>query len=285
MSTSIPARRYVRLHRALRRTLSYLSLTLGAATMVTPFLWMLSTSLKAPSQVFAWPPVIIPIPPVWDNYTRVLSQFPIPRYALNTAKIAFLVTAGQLLTCSLAGFAFARLRFPGRNALFLGYLATMMVPGQVTMIPNYIVMNKLGWVGGHTGLIVPALVSPFGTFLLRQFFLTFPVELEDAAKLDGCNPLIFYWRILLPNSMPILATLGVMTFQGTWNDFQWPLIMISSESARTLQVGLSNLSSRYYTEWTRLMAGSVMTLIPIIVLFFFAQKYFVQSIKMTGLKG
>ena len=143
--------------------------------------------------------------------------------------------------CSLAGYAFARIKFPGRDTLFVMYLVTMMVPATVTMIPNFIIMSRLGWVDTHLGLIIPALGSAFGTFLMRQFFLSFPADLEDAAKLDGCNPFSFYWRILLPNSKPIMATLGVMTFQWVWNDFQWPLIMINSESKRTLQVGLSYL--------------------------------------------
>jgi multiple sugar transport system permease protein len=161
----------------------------------------------------------------------------------------------------------------------------MMIPGNVTMIPNFSVMRVLGLVNTHTGLILPGLTSAFGTFLMRQFFLSFPDELEDAARLDGCTPFSFYWRILLPLSRPILATLAVMTFQGTWNDFLWPLIMINSEAKRTLQVGLSYLISPNATNWPILMAGSVLTLLPIIILFFMAQKYFVQSIKLTGIKG
>lgn len=268
-----------------RKGISYIFLGAGAVLMLVPFIWMVSTSLKMPHEVFSWPPQWIPNGLHWENYLQVISRIKFPTYAFNTFKIASIVTIGQLVTCSLAGYAFARLRFPGRNVLFLAYLATMMIPGHVVMIPNFIIMRKLGWVDSHLSLTIPFLTSAFGTFMMRQFFLTFPSELEDAAKLDGCTPFSFYWRILLPLSKPILATLGVMTFQWVWNDFQWPLIMISSESKRTLQVGLSYLSSQYYTDWTILMASSVLSLLPIIILFFLAQNYFVQSIKLTGLKG
>jgi len=268
-----------------QRILAYGLLALGGFVMVIPFLWMLSTSFKTLEQVFIWPPIFIPPALRWDNYVRMFELVDFGLYTWNTLKIALVVTFGQLLTSSMAGYAFARLRFPGRDTLFLIYLATMMIPGVVVLIPNFIVMRNLGLVNTHVGLMLPALTSAFGTFLMRQFFLGFPPELEDAAKLDGCNPLSFYFRILIPLSTPILATLGVMTFQGTWNDFLWPLIMLSSASKRTLQVGLSFMIGPNSTDWPLLMAGSVITLLPIIVLFFFAQKYFVQSIKMTGLKG
>jgi multiple sugar transport system permease protein len=268
-----------------KRFFLYFLLTGGALIMVMPFIWMVFTSLKTPEQVFIWPPKLFPTELHWENFKTVLSRINFTRYTLNTLKIALIVTASQLFTCSLSGYAFARLRFPGREALFIAYLATMMIPFQATMIPNFILMRVLGLVDTHTGLILPSLTSAFGTFLMRQFFLTFPSELEDAAKLDGCNPLYFYWRILLPLAKPILATLAVMTFQGTWNDFLWPLIMISNPVKRTLQVGLSYLISPYATDWPILMAGAIMTLLPIIILFFFAQNYFVQSVKMTGIKG
>jgi len=269
----------------LRGAIAYTLLVLGAIIMIIPFLWMLSTSGKTLEQVFVWPPDWIPNLIHWENYSALLEKIHFTQYTWNTFKIASLVTLGQLFTCSLAGYSFARLRFPGRDVLFLVYLATMMIPGQVTMIPNFIVMRTLGLVNTHTGLILPGLTSAFGTFLMRQFFLSFPSELEDAAKIDGCNPFSLYWRILLPLCRPILATLAVMTFQGTWNDFLWPLIMISKESKRTLQVGLSFLISPNATDWPLLMAGSVLTLLPILILFFIAQNYFVQSIKLTGIKG
>lgn len=269
----------------IRKTISYVVLTLGALIMIMPFLWSISTSLKLPSEVFAWPPQWIPAPPRLDAYLEVFRGISFGKNLSNTFVISIVVSVGQLITCSMAGYAFAKLRFPGRNTLFLAYLATMMVPGIVIIIPNFVVMRHLGWLDSHKALIIPALTSAYGTFLMRQFFLTFPTELEDAAKLDGCNPITFYWHILLPNSKPILATLGVLTFQNIWNDFLWPLIILSSQEKRTLQVGLSYLQNANYADWTLLMAGSVITVLPLIVLFFFAQRYFIQSIKLSGLKG
>lgn len=267
------------------KLLSYILLTLGAIIMVAPFLWMLSTSLKDQQQLFAWPPNILPNPFVWSNYTEVLNRINFGQYGLNTLKITAAVTIGRLIFCSMAGYAFARMKFPGKNFLFLMALATMMISAQITIIPNFIIMRTLGLTDTHLGVILPQLADGFGIFLMRQFFLTFPYELEDAAKLDGCNPFMFYWRILLPNSKPILATLAVMTFQGVWNDFLWPLVMLTSPEKRTLAVGLSYLVGQYTTRWDLQMAGSVLTVLPILILFFLLQKYFVQSIKMTGLKG
>jgi len=263
----------------------HILLSAGALIMITPFIWSVLTSVKPASALFSKPPFWIPWPPDFSAYVEILDRLSFVKYSLNTLKIAVLVTLGQLATCSLAGYAFAKIRFPGRDKFFIAYIATLMIPGSVVMIPNFIVMRNLGWIDTHAALIIPAIGSAYGTFMMRQFFLSFPDELKDAAEIDGCSPPAFYWHILLPNAQPILATLGVMTFQGTWNDFQWPLIILNSESKRTLQIGLSFLTSEYHTDWTILMAGSVLTIMPIIVLFFFAQKYFVQSVKLTGLKG
>ena len=267
------------------KTIAFTFLVFGAVTMLVPFIWSLLTSLKSAENIFAHNAFWIQFPPDFSAYKAIWNRIPILSYAGNTLKVALIVTVGQLATSSLAGFAFARLRFPGRNKLFFIYIATMMVPGMVLLIPNFVVMKWLGAINTHWALILSAVGSAFGTFLMRQFFLSFPSELEDAAKLDGCNPLMFYWYILLPNSKPILTTLGLMAFQGIWNDFQWPLIVLNSESKRTLQLGLSYLMSEYYTDWTLLMAGAVLTLLPIVIMFFAVQKYFVQSFKYTGLKG
>jgi len=264
---------------------TYFFLTLGALIMIVPFIWMVSTSLKSQQQLFTWPPTWIPNPFVWSNYSEVFSRINFSLYGLNTLKISVAVTIGRLILCSMAGYGFARMKFPGKDFLFLLILATMMISAQVTMIPNFVIMRYLGLVDTHMGVILPQLADGFSIFLMRQFFLTFPFELEDAAKLDGCNPLMFYIRILLPNSKPILATLAVMTFQGVWNDFLWPLVMLTSPGKRTLAVGLSYLVGQYTTRWDLQMAGSVLTVLPILILFFLLQKYFVQSIKMTGLKG
>lgn len=268
-----------------KKIFAHTLLLLGAALMIVPFVWSITTSFKALNQVFTTPPFHVPLPLDFSAYKEVLESIAFPNYFYNTFKIAFLVTIGQLLTSSLAGYAFARLKFPGRNFLFMAYLSTMMIPAVVTLIPNFVIMRNFGWVDTHYALIVPFLGSAYGTFLMRQFFLGMPTELEDAAKLDGCNPLQFYFHILLPNSKPILATFGLMTFQWVWNDFQWPLIIINSDQNRTLQVGLAFLQNVNYTKWNILMAASVMATLPIIILFLIAQKSFVQSIKLTGLKG
>ena len=260
-------------------------LVFGAITMIIPFLWSVITSLKSAENIFSHSAFWIQFPPDFSAYKQIWERIPLLLYAGNTLKVALIVSIGQLATSSLAGYAFARLKFPGRNQLFFIYIATMMIPGMVLLIPNFIVMTKLGAINTHWALILSAVGSAFGTFLMRQFFLSFPPELEDAAKLDGCNPFMFYWHVLLPNSKPILTTLGLMAFQGIWNDFQWPLIVLHDDTKRTLQLGLSYLMSEYYTDWTLLMAGAIITLIPIIVLFFAVQKYFVQSFKFTGLKG
>lgn len=267
------------------KLIAYILLTLGALMMIVPFLWMISTSLKDQQQLFAWPPNWIPNPFVWKNYTDVFSKINFGLYGFNTLKITLAVTVGRLILCSMAGYGFARMKFPGKDFLFVVILATMMISAQITIIPNFVIMRYLGLTNTHLGVVLPQLADGFSIFLMRQFFLTFPYELEDAAKLDGCNPFGFYWRILLPNSKPILATLAVMTFQGVWNDFLWPLVMLTSPEKRTLAVGLSYLVGQYTTRWDLQMAGSVLTVLPIIILFFMLQKYFVQSIKMTGLKG
>jgi multiple sugar transport system permease protein len=267
------------------QTIAFTILVFGAITMIVPFIWSVITSLKSAENIFAHSAFWIQFPPDFSAYTQIWERIPLLLYALNTLKVALIVSIGQLATSSLAGYAFARLKFPGRNQLFFIYIATMMIPGMVLLIPNFIVMTKLGAINTHWALILSAVGSAFGTFLMRQFFLSFPPELEDAAKLDGCNPFMFYWHILLPNSKPILTTLGLMAFQGIWNDFQWPLIVLNDETKRTLQLGLSYLMSVHYTDWTLLMAGAIITLLPIMVLFFAVQKYFVQSFKFTGLKG
>ncbi|MBI9048895.1 MAG: carbohydrate ABC transporter permease [Anaerolineaceae bacterium] len=264
---------------------AYVLLTLGALIMIVPFIWMISTSLKDQQQLFAWPPNWLPNPFVWSNYTEVFSRINFGLYSWNTLKITVTVTIVRLIICSMAGYAFARMKFPGRNFLFVLTLATMMISSQITIIPNFIIMRYMDLVNTHLGVILPQVADGFSIFLMRQFFLSFPKELEDAAKLDGCNPLMFYLRILLPSSKPILATLAVMTFQSVWNDFLWPLVMLSSPEKRTLSVGLSYLVGQYTTRWDLQMAGSVLTVLPILILFFILQKYFVQSIKLTGLKG
>jgi multiple sugar transport system permease protein len=253
--------------------------------MLLPFVWMLSTSLKTPSSVFVYPPEWIPNPVQWKNYSDVVNVMPFLRYVLNTTAVAASITFLHLAVSSLAAYAFARLRFPGRNRLFLAYLATLMVPGQVTLIPNFLIVKYLGWIDSYQALIIPQIFTAFGTFLLRQFFLTIPGELEDAARIDGASALSIYWRIVMPLSGPALATLGVFTFTAQWNNFLWPLIVINDEQMRTLTVGLRALVGEFTVQYPLLMAGSVISVLPILIIFLLAQRFFVRGIALTGLAG
>ena len=285
--------------RIIRPTLLHLLLALGAASMILPFLWMVSTSLKPEAEIFRYPPVWMPRAWRWSNYSEAMQAAPFGRYFLNTLIYATVVTVSNLLFCSMAAYAFARLRFPGRNALFILVLGTMMVPGQVTMVPIFILLkrwplmggNDLLGLGGHgllnsyMGLALPAAVGAFGIFLLRQFFMTLPRELEDAARIDGCSEAGIYWRIILPLSKPALATLGIFTFTAAWNEFLWPLLITSQDSMRTLQLGLQVFQTQYATRWDLLMAGTVVVTIPVLILFLLGQRYFTRGIALSGMKG
>jgi len=252
-----------------------------------PLVWMISTSFKEQFQVFTYPPQWLPNPWTLKGYERLFAMSPIGNWLFNSIVVAVTITACQLVFSSLAAYAFARVRFPGRDVIFMGYLATMMIPGQVTLIPGYILIKYLGWIDTYFALTVPFLFgSAFGTFLLRQFFQTIPTELEDAARIDGAGYFAIYWRIILPLAKPALATLGVFVFLHFWNDFLWPLIVINTNELRTLPVGLAVVSrSMFGTDWPALMGGAVISLVPILTIFFFAQRYFVQGITLTGLKG
>lgn len=267
------------------RVLSYAVLTLGAVVMVVPFLWMVSTAFKDPGAAFVYPPQWIPQQITTKSFEEVWTKVPFGRYLINSAIVALSVTVAEVLTSALAAFAFARLRFPGRDQLFLLYLATLMVPGQVTIIPNFIIMRYFGWISTYQGLIVPAAFTALGTFLLRQYFLSIPRELEEAARIDGAGYFQVWWRIILPLSRPALATLAVFSFMGSWNSFLWPFIMVSRPEMRTLTVALRSFQTEYGTEWTLLMAGSLIALIPMLVIFLLAQRYFVRGIATTGLGG
>ncbi len=267
------------------RILSYVVLTLGAIVMIVPFLWMLSTAVKEPGAAFVYPPQWIPTVITGESFQAVWTKVPFGRYLLNSAVVAVGVTVAEVLTSALAAFAFARLRFPGRDRFFLLYLGTLMVPGQVTIIPNFIIMRHFGWINTYQGLIVPAAFTAFGTFLLRQYFLSIPRELEEAARIDGATYFQVWWRIILPLARPALATLAVFSFMGSWNGFLWPFIMVSSPEMRTLTVALRSFQSEYGTEWSLLMAGSLIALLPMLLIFLAAQQYFVRGIATTGLGG
>lgn len=267
--------------------LIYVTLLVLATTALIPFFWMLATSFKESGKIFTYPPQIWPNPFVTEGYRKIFTLIPFGRQFLNSVVVTSLVLVGQLLCCSLAGYSFARLDFPGRDTLFLIYLGTLMIPGYVTLIPTYILMRFLRWINTLYAIFVPGLFgSAFGTFLLRQFFMTIPKELEDAAKIDGCSYSRIYFTIMLPQITPALATLGVFTFMGTWNDFFWPLIVINSEEKKTITVAIATLSRSYYsTDWPTLMAGATLSLIPVLIVYFSAQKYFTEGIVLTGLKG
>lgn len=267
------------------RLLLHAGLIAGSVVMVLPFLWMISTSLKAPAEVFTYPPVWIPRPPVWENYSRTVSVMPFGRFYLNSLIVAASVTALQLLTSSLAAFAFARLRFRGREVIFLLYLATLMIPFQVTMIPNFILMRYFGWFDTYQALILPPAFSAFSTFLMRQYFLGIPRELDDAARLDGASSFRIWWQIILPLSGPVIAALTIFTFLNSWNDFLWPLVITNSLEMRTLPVGLTAFQGQYKVEWHLLMAGSVIAILPVLVVYIIGQKSFVQGITLSGLAG
>jgi multiple sugar transport system permease protein len=269
----------------LAAALTYALLSLGAIIMLLPFVWMLSTSLKTQASVFVYPPEWIPNPVQWRNYADVVSVMPFLRYVANTTFVATSITFLHLAVSSLAAYAFARLRFPGRNRLFFAYLATLMVPGQVTLIPNFLIVKYLGWIDTYQALIIPQIFTAFGTFLLRQYFLTIPNELEDAARIDGASAFGIYWRIVLPLSGPALATLAVFTFTAQWNNFLWPLIVINDEQMRTLTVGLRALVGEFTVQYPLLMAGSVISVLPMLILFLLAQRFFVRGIALTGLAG
>jgi len=265
--------------------LLFLFLVPTAIVMLMPFIWMLSTSLKSAGEVFTYPPTFIPSNPQWNNYSRIFEVLPFARFFLNSLLIASSVTILQLVTCSMAAYAFARLRFKGRNALFLGYLGTLMIPGQVVLIPNFILLRYLGWIDRYEALILPVAFSAFGTFLLRQYFLTIPHELEDAAVVDGASHWQIYWRVILPLSGPALSALAIFTFLANWNSFLYPLVVTTSNEMSTLTVGLNTLQGQYNTAWTLLMAGSVIALVPILIVFIFAQRYFIAGITLTGIGG
>lgn len=275
-------------HRAVKRAgrvLLYVAIYGAALLTIAPFVWMVLTSFKPLSEIFTYPPTWWPDEFTLSNYQDAFGAAPFGRYYLNSLFVSVAVTVGQLITCSLAAYAFARMKFWGRDVLFYLFLGTMMVPFHVTMIPGFMILNWLGWIDTYAALIVPGLASAFGTFLLRQFFLTIPKELEEAAFIDGCTRFGVLWRIIVPLSKPALATLAIFTFMAVFNDFIWALIVIDSEEMYTVQLGLAIFRDRYSTEWGSLMAGSVVATLPILLVFFFAQKYFIKGITLSGLKG
>ncbi|MEK3701830.1 carbohydrate ABC transporter permease [Paenibacillus sp. FSL R10-2199] len=273
------------LGRAVPKSLSHLFMILISLIMIVPFLWMLSTSFKLQEEVFQYPIQWIPQVFHFENYTEVWTSIPFPLYYFNSLKVSVLVTLGQLITCSLAGYAFARLDFPGKNRLFIMYFAAFMIPYQVIMIPQYFVIKKLGLVDSHWALILLEIFSPYGVFLIRQFLSGISKELSEAARIDGCNEFGIFARIILPLAKPALATLGIFAFSWVWNDFQAPLIYLTSDSLKTLPLGLASLNGEFTSQTQLVMAGTVLSLIPVVTVFLFFQRYFISGITAGSVKG
>jgi multiple sugar transport system permease protein len=257
---------------------------LVGVTMVLPFLYMVTTSLMDEFEVLRYPPVILPAHPRFANYAGALTALPFWRFFVNSGIVSIAVVSGQVLTSAAAAYAFARLRFPGRDRLFFAFLAVLMVPAVVLLIPRFLVVNALGWVDSYAGLISTELVTVWGIFLLRQFFQTLPRELEDAARLDGAGEWQIFWKVVLPLSRPALATLAVFGLVDQWKSFLWPLVVTRSVRMQVVEVGIASFHGMYYTNWPYQMAAAVTAVVPLVVLFFLSQRYFIRGIQLTGLK-
>jgi ABC-type glycerol-3-phosphate transport system permease component len=268
------------------KLLALLLLLLGAILMMMPVIWMVSTSLKEPAQTYRYPPEWIPNPIKWENYPDALTAMPFGRYAVNTMIVCVASIGGVLLSSSLAAYGFARLRFPGREALFVLVLTALMLPQTVTLIPRYIEFREIGWIDSWLPLIVPNWFgNAYFIFLLRQFFRTIPRDLSDAAKVDGASELRIFWQVIMPLSKPALMVVIIFSFLYNWNDFLEPLIYITSDDKKTVALGLYSFQGAFSTEWNLLMAASAVMIVPVVVLFFLLQRYFIQGVVLTGLKG
>lgn len=264
----------------------WLVVMIGGLMMVVPFLWMVLTALKTDAEAFRFPPQPLPHVPQWSNFAEAWTTAPFGRFFFNSVVISLSVTAGSMLFNSMAAFAFAKYLFRGREAIFFSILGTMMIPGQVTMIPTFFLLKNLGWLDSYPGLIVPGLASAFGIFFLRQAMLTIPDDYLDAARLDGASEPSIYWGVALPLVKPAVATLSIFTFLGAWNDFLGPLIVVKSEEMKTLPLAISALAAGHYVmSWPLLMAGASFVVIPVLIVYVWAQRYFVEGIAVGGLKG
>ncbi|HWR10545.1 MAG TPA: carbohydrate ABC transporter permease [Rectinemataceae bacterium] len=265
--------------------LLYFILILFAITMLLPFFWMASASLQMDKDVFRFPFQWIPKQPRWKNYLLIWKRIPFLTFFLNTAKLAVIITALQLFTSSLAAYAFARLEFRGKDLLFLGYIGTIAIPWQVYMVPQFIMMRKLGLNDSHTALVLLQTFSAFGVFLMRQFFIGIPKELSDAARIDGLGDYAIFARIVIPLSKPALATLTIFSFVTVWNDFMGPLIYLSTERLKTIQLGLRMFIAEYSAEYSLIMAASLVSVLPIMILFLFLQRFYIEGVASSGIKG
>ena len=283
LSTDLTTRNTPNQMRRPARLALHAVLILGAIIMVAPFLLMLLVSLLPltafMSRDFSLDALTL------ENYFETFRVVPFGRYYFNSIFVTVTVTIGRVLISSLAAFAFARLRFRGRDAIFLFYLATLMIPFPVTLIPNFLIVKNLGWYDTYWALIVPGLFSVFSVFLLRQYYRSLPLDLDEAARIDGASSLRIWWQVIVPLSGPVLATLAIFDFQGVWNDFLWPLVVTTSEEVRTLPVGLAAFVGQYTTSWNLLMAGAVIALLPVLLIYMLAQNWFVKGITLSGMGG
>ena len=268
-----------------RSLLLHAVLALGALLSLGPLLWMVSASFMPDGQATSLPPDVLPSPATLDQYRTLFSRLSMGRYLANSILVALLVTSVSLLVNSLAGYAFAKLRFRGRERLFSALLALLVIPAQITMLPLFLLLREMGLINSYLGVAIPGLASVFGIFLIRQYALSIPDELLDAARMDGAGEFRIYWSVVLPVLLPILVTLGIFTFMASWNDFLWPLIVLSDDSRYTLPVALANLSGEHVQDIELMMAGAVVTVLPVMLVFLFLQRYYLRGIMMGSVKG
>jgi ABC-type glycerol-3-phosphate transport system permease component len=276
----------IRAQRIIKNVLVYFLLTIAAIAISIPLVWMVSTALKTPKQIFTWPMEWIPNPVAWENFPRAMTARPFGLWTRNSAIVASLSVIGHCLSATIVAYSFARLRWRGRNFVFLIMLATLMLPEEVTLVPQFLIFSRLGWVNTLLPLWVPPFFGgAFNIFVMRQFMITLPRELDDAARLDGCNQFGILWRIIVPQVLPAVGFIAINTFRARWNDFFRPLIYLNDPDLFTLALGLRSFRDEFSVEWSLLMAASLVAMLPVILLFFFAQRYFIQGIVFTGVKG
>ena len=269
----------------LQKGLLHLVLMAIGFVMLMPFLWMLSTSLKFPNEIFTYPPTWIPSKIRWDNYFDAFTAVPFGRYYANSLVVALSVTLIVLISSSLAAYAFSRLKFPGREMLFVIYLATLMIPFPVLLIPNFLIVREFGWYDTYAALILPPAFSAIATFLYRQAFRGIPKELDEAARIDGASSWRIWWNVIMPNAVPVTAALAIFTFLGNWNEFLWPLVVTHSQEMRTIPIGLNSFQGQYSVQWELLMSAAVIAIFPVVVVFLFAQKWIIRGVTISGMGG
>ena len=269
----------------LQKGLLHLVLMAIGFVMLMPFLWMLSTSLKFPNEIFTYPPTWIPSKIRWDNYFDAFTEVPFRRYYTNSLVVALSVTFIVLISSSLAAYAFSRLKFPGREMLFVIYLATLMIPFPVLLIPNFLIVREFGWYDTYAALILPPAFSAIATFLYRQAFRGIPKELDEAARIDGASSWRIWWNVIMPNAVPVTAALAIFTFLGNWNEFLWPLVVTHSQEMRTIPIGLNSFQGQYSVKWELLMSAAVIAILPVMVVYLFAQKWIIRGVTISGMGG